>query len=314
MQAMSDERPRQGFLARIRGGIRKTQERLGAGLQRVFGVGAVLDAATLAGLEEALLSADVGPAVASRLVARVKRAATDGDGEAAKRALVDEIVAILAEPRRTTPWFCRSAAGPVVWLVVGVNGSGKTTTLGKLAARAHGEGLSTMVVAGDTFRAAAGEQLELWSRRAGAQFFASREGADPAAVVFDGLEAAKARGLDLVLVDTAGRLHTKTHLMQELEKVKRVAGKALAGAPHEVLLVLDGTTGRNAFQQAQEFSDRLGVTGIVITKVDGTAKGGAVLAVAEELRLPVAFLGVGEGQDDLVPFDAREFATALIEA
>jgi len=311
---MSDEQPRQGFLARIRGGIRKTQERLGAGLQRVLRIGVVLDAETLAGLEEALLSADVGPAVASRLVARVKRAATDGDGEAAKRALVDEIVAILEEPRRGRSWFSRSSSGPLVWLVVGVNGSGKTTTLGKLAARARGEGLSTMVVAGDTFRAAAGEQLELWSQRAGAQFFASREGADPAAVVFDGIEAAKARALDLVLVDTAGRLHTKTHLMQELEKVKRVAGKALPGAPHEVLLVLDGTTGRNAFEQAREFSERLGVTGIVITKVDGTAKGGAVLAVAEELRLPVAFLGVGEGPDDLVPFDARDFATALIEA
>jgi fused signal recognition particle receptor len=200
-----------------------------------------------------------------------------------------------------------------VIFVVGVNGTGKTTTIGKLAHRLHEDGLTVMLCAGDTFRAAAIEQLAVWAGRTGSELIKQKPGADPAAVVYDGLTAARARGVDVVIVDTAGRLHTKSNLMQELEKMKRTAAKLVPGAPHDVLLVLDATTGQNGLSQAREFTATAGVTGIVLTKLDGTARGGIVIPIVRELGLPVSFVGTGETADDLVPFDAQTFVNSLFD-
>ena len=202
---------------------------------------------------------------------------------------------------------------PRVTFIVGVNGTGKTTTIGKLANRLRAEGRSVMLCAADTFRAAAIEQLAIWAERNGVQMIRQKPGADPAAVVYDAVAAAKARGIDVVLVDTAGRLHTKTNLMQELEKMKRTAAKLVPGAPHDILLVMDATTGQNGLNQAREFTGHVGVTGIVLTKLDGTAKGGIVVAIARELGLPIRFVGVGEKIDDLVPFEAKAFVNSLFD-
>ncbi len=297
--------------------IRRGWRRLLQGLARtraglaavVAGSGAAPPEEWLERLSEALLAADVGPARVDRLVELLReRARREGlDAAGLRAALRCELCALVGdsphEPARGRPH---------VVFVVGVNGSGKTTTVGKLAARERAEGRRVVVAAADTFRAAAIEQLQRWAERAGAQLVKHREGADAAAVIFDALRAAKARGADTVLADTAGRLHTKRHLMAELEKLVRVAGREVPGAPHEVLLVLDATTGQNALAQAREFSRIAPLTGLVLAKLDGTAKGGAALAIREELGLPIRYVGVGEAEEDLVPFDAQTFVGALL--
>src|SRR6266705_6949697 len=255
-------------------------------------------------LEEALIQADVGVPATAELVRRLEARGELGDLGA---ALADEVAQLLGEP----PTLHVDGA-PTVILVVGVNGTGKTTTIGKLAAKLSEHGLSVVVAAADTFRAAAEEQLEIWAQRAGADFIGSAKGGDPAAVAYDAIEAAQARGRDVVIVDTAGRLHTQTNLMEELAKVRRVIAAKLDGAPHETLLVVDATTGQNGLQQARLFAETAGVTGVALTKLDGSAKGGVAIPIAYELGLPVKLMGVGEQLDDLRPFDPRDFARALV--
>ena len=266
-----------------------------------------IDLETEDALEEALISADVGVAASDQIVKAVKAQRSKGDS---LRTLVkEEIRRILRDADKV------SANGhrPHVVMVVGVNGTGKTTTVGKLARLMKDSGKSTMICAADTFRAAAVEQLEIWATRAGVDIVRAKTGSDPAAVVFDALVAAKARSRDVVLVDTAGRLHTRVNLMTELDKIRRVATREVDGAPHEVLLVLDATVGQNGLAQAREFTSVAGVTGIVLTKLDGTAKGGIAVAIAHDLKLPIRYVGVGETIDDLIPFSADEYVDALFE-
>ena len=266
-----------------------------------------VDIETLDALEEILISADVGVAATARIVEAVKGQRRD---DSSLRELVKrEILSIL----RSTDRPPDQTVKPHVMLIVGVNGTGKTTTVGKLARLIKDSGQSPVICAADTFRAAAVEQLEIWATRAGVDMIRAKTGADPAAVVFDALVAAKARGRDVILVDTAGRLHTRVNLMHELEKIRRVAGRAAEGAPHEVLLVLDATVGQNGLQQAKEFTQVAGVTGIVLTKLDGTAKGGVAVAIAHDLKLPIQYVGVGEGIDDLIPFSPQEYVDALFQ-
>jgi fused signal recognition particle receptor len=255
-------------------------------------------------LEEALLSSDVGVPTTAELVRRLEARGEVGD---LGQALAEEATALLGEPGTLDV-----GEQPSVILVVGVNGTGKTTTIGKLAQKLREHDRTVVVAAADTFRAAAEEQLEIWAKRADADFVGSVRGADPAAVAYDAVEAARARGRDVVLVDTAGRLHTQTNLMDELAKIRRVIESRLEGAPHETLLVVDATTGQNALQQARLFRDAVGVTGVALTKLDGSAKGGVALAIAHELGLPVKLVGMGEGLDDLRPFDPEDFARALL--
>ena len=255
-------------------------------------------------LEEALIQADVGVRSTAELVRRLEARGVLGDlGE----ALTEEIAALFGDPPTLDV-----TARPTVILVVGVNGTGKTTTIGKLAAKLAEHGHSIVVAAADTFRAAAEEQLEIWAQRAGADFVCSERGGDPAAVAYDAIEAAQARGRDVVIVDTAGRLHTQANLMEELAKVRRVIAAKLEGAPHETLLVVDATTGQNGLQQARLFGETAGVTGVALTKLDGSAKGGVAIPIAYELGLPVKLIGVGEQLDDLRPFDPQDFARALV--
>jgi len=263
------------------------------------------DSASWERLEEALIAADVGVPATAELVLRLE---ARGDGADLGTALQEEIAELLGEPARLDV-----GARPSVILVVGVNGTGKTTTIGKLAAKLHEHGRSVLVAAADTFRAAAEEQLEIWAKRANADFVGSERGGDPAAVAFDAIAAAESRGRDVVVVDTAGRLHTQANLMEELAKVRRVIGQRLEGAPHETMLVVDATTGQNGLQQARLFSQAVDVTGIALTKLDGSAKGGIAIAIAHELGLPVKLIGIGESLDDLRPFDASDFARALVE-
>ncbi len=255
-------------------------------------------------LEEALIQGDVGVRATAELVRRLEARGELGD---LNEALAEEIATLMGEPD-----VLHVQDSPSVVLVVGVNGTGKTTTIGKLAARLDEHGRSVLVAAADTFRAAAEEQLEIWAQRANADFVGSERGGDPAAVAYDAVEAAQARGRDVVIVDTAGRLHTQTNLMEELAKVRRVIEGKLAGAPHETLLVIDATTGQNGLQQARLFGEAAGVTGVALTKLDGSAKGGVAVAIAYELGLPVKLIGVGERLDDLRPFDAGDFARALV--
>jgi fused signal recognition particle receptor len=255
-------------------------------------------------LEEGLIQADVGVPATAMLVQRLEARGELGDLGA---ALADEVAALLGEPATLDV-----VHEPTVILVVGVNGTGKTTTIGKLASKLAEHNHSVVVAAADTFRAAAEEQLEIWAQRAGADFVGSERGGDPAAVAFDAIEAAQARGRDVVIVDTAGRLHTQANLMEELAKVRRVIAGKLDGAPHETLLVVDATTGQNGVQQAKLFAEAAGVTGVVLTKLDGSAKGGVAIPIAYELGLPVKLIGVGEQLDDLRPFDAGDFARALV--
>jgi fused signal recognition particle receptor len=257
-------------------------------------------------LEEALIMGDVGVRATAELVQRLE-ARGEGVADNLNDALAEEVAGLFGEPP-----LLEVSHGPSVILVVGVNGTGKTTTIGKLASRLAQHGRSVVVAAADTFRAAAEEQLEIWAQRAGADFVGSERGGDPAAVAYDAIEAAQARGRDVVIVDTAGRLHTQANLMEELAKVRRVIAQKLDGAPHETLLVVDATTGQNGLQQARLFGEAAGVTGVVLTKLDGSAKGGVAIPIAYELGLPVKLVGVGEQLDDLRPFDAHDFARALV--
>lgn len=263
---------------------------------------------TLDGLEEVLLMADVGVAASRSIVEAVAR--RQRHGESLRQLVRDEILRVLqsAETAGARPV---PAGGPRVVLVVGVNGTGKTTTVGKLANQMKQEGLAPLICAADTFRAAAVDQLQVWADRAGVDIVRAREGSDPAAVVFDAMTAGKTRGRDVILVDTAGRLHTRQNLMQELEKIRRVASREIPGAPHETLLVLDGTAGQNGLQQTRAFREHANVTGLVVSKLDGTAKGGVVLSIRDQLRLPVKFVGTGETPEDFAPFDAEAFTAAL---
>jgi fused signal recognition particle receptor len=294
------------WAARLKAGLARTRSALNTPLGELL-VRRGLDEMLYEELEAALLQADCGVAAARALVAEV-RGRKLADGAALKGALKDALTALLEPLERRLD---TAAAKPFVIMVAGVNGSGKTTSIGKLAAWLRAQGSSVLLAAGDTFRAAAREQLLAWGARNGVPVIAQESG-DPGAVVFDALSAARARNIDVVIADTAGRLPTQLHLMEEIKKVKRVAAKALAGAPHEVLLVLDANTGQNSLAQVKAFDAALGLTGLILTKLDGTAKGGAVCAIAKERPVPLLFVGVGEGIDDLRPFAAREFAEALV--
>ena len=266
-----------------------------------------VDVDTVEALEEALISADVGVAATARIVDAVRSRRTRG--ESLRELVKTEILSILTAA--TAP--VANGHRPRVVMIVGVNGTGKTTTVGKLARLMKDSGDVPLICAADTFRAAAVEQLEIWANRAGVDMIRARAGADPAAVVFDAIAAGKSRQRDVVLVDTAGRLHTRVNLMTELEKIRRVAAREVEGAPHDVLLVLDATVGQNGLAQAREFMSAAGVNGIVLTKLDGTAKGGIAVAIAHDLKLPIRYVGVGEGIDDLIPFSADDYVTALFE-
>jgi fused signal recognition particle receptor len=276
--------------------------------------GRKIDAAILDDLETRLITGDVGMEATGQILdalrTRVARKELD-DVDALLKALNESMVAILQPVER--PLVIDVSAKPYVILVVGINGAGKTTTIGKLAHRLLGEGKTVMLAAGDTFRAAAREQLEVWAERNNVPIVAQQSGAEPAAVIFDALNSARSRGIDVLIADTAGRLHTQSHLMDELKKVKRVIGRLDESAPHEVLLVLDGTIGQNAVAQAEEFNKNLKVTGLVVTKLDGTAKGGVVLAIAQRLKIPIRFIGVGEQSEDFGVFNAKEFVSALLK-
>jgi fused signal recognition particle receptor len=261
-------------------------------------------------LEEVLISADVGVTTAEKLIEKVKQRAAEEklDGSKVRAVLQEEMIKILDVPARAVN---ANVTPPRVYLVVGVNGSGKTTSIAKLAYRMKQDGKSVLLAAADTFRAAAIDQLKKQGERVGVDVVAHQPGADPGAVVYDAYQAAKSRGVDNLIIDTAGRLHTKFNLMEELKKVRRVATKLDAASPHEVILVLDATTGQNGLAQAKYFSEAVGVTGIIIAKLDGTAKGGIVLAICDELKVPIQLIGVGEGLEDMVPFNAKEFVEAL---
>jgi fused signal recognition particle receptor len=303
--AEDDERDveeRTGFFGRLRESLAKSRRALVAELGASFDPS---DEEAWERLEEALIRADVGVPATAELVRRLE---ARGDVLDLGTALAEEVETLFGDP----PVLAAAAEPPTVILVVGVNGTGKTTTVGKLARTLSAHGRSVLVGAADTFRAAAEEQLEIWAERAGAEFVGGARGADPAAVAFDAVEAGRARGKDVVVVDTAGRLHTQANLMEELAKVRRVIAGRIDGAPHETLLVVDATTGQNGLQQARLFAEAAGVTGVALTKLDGSAKGGVAIAIAHELELPVKLVGVGEGVDDLRPFDASDYAHALI--
>ena len=299
-----DETPeeRAGFLGRLRDSLSKSRR----ALTQQLAVAAFdpADEEAWERLEEALIAADVGVPATAEIVRRLE---ARGGLTTLDQPLAEEIAALLGEPGSLD-----LSARPTVVLVVGVNGTGKTTTIGKLAAKLAAHDRSVLLAAADTFRAAAEEQLEIWAQRAGADFVGSSRGGDPAAVAYDAIAAATSRGRDTVIVDTAGRLHTQTNLMEELAKVRRVIAGRLEGAPHETLLVVDATTGQNGLQQARLFGEAVEVTGVVLTKLDGSAKGGIAVAIAYEVGLPVTLVGVGEGLDDLRPFDPTDFAQALV--
>ena len=303
-----------GFFDKIKASLTRTKEQFVERFDEIVGRADTpaqrsrpVDVETLDALEEALISADVGVAASDRIVSavRAKRSRT----ESLRTLVKDEILAILRGANPSAP----NGRTPHVVLIVGVNGTGKTTTVGKLARLIKESGRTPLICAADTFRAAAVEQLQVWATRAGVDFIRAQGGADPAAVVFDAIAAGKARSRDVILVDTAGRLHTRVNLMQELDKIRRIAAREVEGAPHEVLLVLDATVGQNGLNQAREFMSVAGVTGIVLTKLDGTAKGGIAVAIAHDLKLPIRYVGVGEGIDDLVPFSPEEYVNALFE-
>ncbi|MCZ6448304.1 MAG: signal recognition particle-docking protein FtsY [Alphaproteobacteria bacterium] len=300
-----------GWITRLRAGLKRSSATLAGGLAAIFS-GRPVDAATVQELEDLLIMADLGPATAARLARAATERQFDGEGtgEAVALALADEITTILEPLAR--PLKITAGAKPHVILVVGVNGTGKTTTIGKLAHVFKTQGHSVMIAAGDTFRAAAVEQLGIWAARAGARFFGSPDAKDAAAVAFDALGAARDAETDVLLVDTAGRLHNKSDLMAELEKIIRVMRKIDPATPHDTLLVLDATTGQNAHAQVEVFKDITNVSGLVITKLDGSAKGGVLVALADRFGLPVYAIGVGEGIDDLQPFTARDYARSLL--
>ena len=303
-----------GLLDKLKQGLQRTTQQLKDRFDDIVSLAdseeartREIDVDTADALEEILLMADVGVAASSEIVAAVRKRQRRGES---LRDLVKQEMLRVLETAGASPAI---ASKPHVMLVVGVNGVGKTTTIGKLANQLRLEGLTPVICAADTFRAAAVDQLQIWADRAGVDIVRAKEGADPAAVVFDAMTAAKARKRDVVLVDTAGRLHTRTNLMNELDKIRRIAGREVPGAPHEVLLVLDATVGQNGLAQAREFTNVAGVTGIVLTKLDGTAKGGIAVAIAHDLKLPIRYVGVGEGVDDLLPFSPRAYVDAIFQ-
>ena len=300
-----------GFFDKIKAGLTKTRDALSNTLGGIFTGFSELDDDFFDELEESLILADLGVETSTKATERLRKAIRDEHlktPEEAKNALKD----ILVDMLNVGDTALNLSTTPSVVLVIGVNGVGKTTTIGKIATRLVNEGKKVMLVAGDTFRAAAADQLEIWAGRSGAMIVRQHEGADPASVVFDGIQSAKAKGCDVILIDTAGRLHNKTNLMKELNKISRIVSRELPDAAREVLLVLDGTTGQNGLIQAKQFKEIAGVTAMALTKLDGTAKGGIVIAVADALQIPVKFVGVGEQADDLMPFEARDFVDALI--
>jgi fused signal recognition particle receptor len=300
------------FFQRLKNGLTKSREGWAQKLEGLFQSERAWDAESLAELEEILWSADVGVKATQRLADSANLYVAGRSVKDLSAFIEREIVHILKEVRPKAA--LRFSATPWVMLFLGVNGVGKTTTIGKMAAKFRGDGKKVLLVAADTFRAAAVEQLEIWGERVGADIVKHQAGSDPSAVVFDGLQAAKKRGSDVVMIDTAGRLHNKVHLVEELKKIRRVIGREQPGAPHETLLVLDAITGQNGLQQARVFQEAMDLTGIVLTKLDGTAKGGVVVAIQEELRIPVEYIGVGEDVDDLQSFEPESFVRALFEA
>ena len=305
------ESKKPGFFARLKAGLSRSTQTLTQGIARVF-TRKTLDQAALDELEELLIGADMGAKVAADVVAEIKRTRFNSDvGEEEIRGVLAEEVAKILR-RVSKPLTIRAALKPHVILVAGVNGSGKTTTIGKLAQKYRGEGLKVMLAAGDTFRAAAVEQLKIWGERTGAAVVSKEIGADAAGLAFEAFERARAEGIDVLLVDTAGRLQNKAGLMAELEKMVRVLKKLDPDAPHSAILVLDATTGQNAVAQAEVFRDTARITGLVMTKLDGTARGGILVSIAEKFDLPVHYIGVGESAEDLQPFDAESFARALV--
>jgi fused signal recognition particle receptor len=300
------------WVKRLHEGLAKTRKEVRGSLKRLFG--ARTDPAVLEDVEAALLGADIGVRVTDRLMDQLhKRGSSNGSDDALD--LIRHTLLEILEPVQsdTLEVLVRKGTHPFVLLTIGINGVGKTTTLAKLGSRFQQAGIKPLMVAGDTFRAAAIEQLEIWGSKIGVEVIRHQQGADPSAVVFDGIAAAKSRNMDVVLIDTAGRLHTKVNLMEELRKMKRVINRELPGAPHEILLILDATLGQNTIAQAREFHEALGVTGLALTKLDGTARGGVVVAIAEELKIPIRLIGVGEAEDDLQDFHPQEFVDAVLE-
>ncbi|MBV9183857.1 MAG: signal recognition particle-docking protein FtsY [Acidobacteria bacterium] len=301
-----------GLLERMKEAVSRTRQNLSQRIDEVVPFSREINRDTLDDLEATLIGADLGSSTTEQVLERLRERADRKqirDVEELKRLLKEELLAILMAAN--TPPVERPDGVPEVVLVVGVNGTGKTTTIGKLAQSLRSQGKTALLCAADTFRAAAIEQLEVWGERSGTEVIRTRAGGDPAAVLYDALQAANARHIDCVIVDTAGRLHTKTNLMAELEKMRRTAQRLIPGAPHEVLLIIDATTGQNGLQQAKQFTEAAAVTGVVLTKLDGTAKGGVVVAIARELGLPVRYVGVGEKPGDLLPFDAQGYVDSL---
>jgi len=307
-----DEQQKPGLFDRMKEAVTRTRENLSQRIEEVVSFGKEIDRATLDDLEATLIGADLGNTTTREVLDKLREKADRKqikNTDELKRLLKDELLAIL-NAANTRP-VERVDGTPEVILVVGVNGTGKTTTIGKLSQVFRSQGKTVLLCAADTFRAAAIEQLEIWGQRTGTEVIRTKPGGDPAAVLYDALQAASARHSDYVIVDTAGRLHTKTNLMAELDKMRRTAQRIIPGAPHETLLVMDATTGQNGLQQARQFTEAAGVTGIVLTKLDGTAKGGVVVAISRELGLPVRYVGVGEKAGDLLPFNAKDFVDSL---
>jgi fused signal recognition particle receptor len=307
-----DEQQKPSFLERMKEAVTRTRENLSERIEEVVSFGKEIDQATLDDLEAILLSADLGTSTTNEILGKLREKANYKqikNVDELKRLLKEEILTILAtvDSRPVT----KVDGTPEVILVVGVNGTGKTTTIGKLAQVLRSDGKTVLLCAADTFRAAAIEQLEVWGQRTGTEVIRTKAGGDPSAVLYDALQAASFRHTDYVIVDTAGRLHTKSNLMAELEKMRRTAQRIIPGAPHETLLVMDATTGQNGLQQARQFTQSAGVTGIVLTKLDGTAKGGVVVAISREMSVPVRYVGVGEKVGDLLPFDPKDFVDSL---
>ncbi len=302
-----------GFFDRMKQAVTRTRENLSDRIEEIVSFGKEIDAHTLDDLEATLIGADLGNTTTQEVLGKLRDRANHKqikDVAELKRLLKDELLAILSVPNARP---AVAVEGPEVILVVGVNGTGKTTTIGKLSQVFRSQGKNVLLCAADTFRAAAIDQLEIWGQRTGTEVIKTKPGGDPSAVLYDALQAAVARKVDYVVVDTAGRLHTKTSLMQELDKMRRTAQRIIPGAPHETLLVMDATTGQNGLQQARMFTQSAGVTGIVLSKLDGTAKGGVVVAISRELGLPVRYVGVGEKAGDLLPFDPKDFVDSLFE-
>ncbi len=309
----SDPKPEKNLFDRMRQAVTRTRESFSARISDIAALTRAVDESALEDLESVLLSSDLGvpttTAILDALRDRARHQAIDGGAEL-RELLKQQLIAILSAPQQVV---AAPSAPPKITFLVGVNGTGKTTSSGKLAAWSRAQGRTVLLCAADTFRAAAIEQLEVWAARSGVEIIKTRQGGDPAAVLFDAVSAAKSRSIDDLFVDTAGRLHTKSGLMDELDKMRRTAARLVPGAPHEVLLVMDATTGQNGLQQARQFTQSAGVTGIVLTKLDGTAKGGIAVAIARELNLPVRFVGVGEKMTDLLEFSPTEFVDSLLE-